>query len=216
MALREFWDNVWRGAQEFASHVSIDTPRIEARGFEVEAIEAALRGSATWLTRNVVKGFDEEDFSFLPEARRGELAVWVATVREAASTINPLTPARPEVAAEALPWFAKIARVLEFDRYQDPEAYRLGKRIEQEIASYRPPELIDLRFRSGLDHTGDPALYVDAYLGGSASGSEEAFLAAAPRLREMLFTVARELDPDRWPYLAFRDVAEEAELVEAS
>ena len=53
---------------------------------------------------------------------------------------------------------------LEFDRYADAEAYRLGKLIERELRPRWPVELAQLRFNTGLDHSGDPALWVWAYL----------------------------------------------------
>jgi hypothetical protein len=54
--------------------------------------------------------------------------------------------------------------MLEFDRYGDAEAYRPGKQIERALHISRPPELAELRFNSGIDHSGDPALWIWAFL----------------------------------------------------
>ena len=45
---------------------------------------------------------------------------------------------------------------MEFDRYGDAEAYRIGKQIERALEGRRPPELAELRFNTGTDNTGDP------------------------------------------------------------
>ncbi len=204
MALQDFWISVRTGVRLSSARAIVDSPHLDA-----DAIERTLRGATFWLTRGAVAGFDEADFPFLPEPERAHLADLVAKFRAVASTVNPTAPAPREAVERALPLFAEIVRSLEFDRFEDPEAYRLGKTIEREIESYRPPELVELRFRAGRDHTGDPGLWIYGFLGGSASGSEEAFLGATPRLRELLDSVARQVAPDRFPYISFRDLAEE-------
>jgi hypothetical protein len=106
--------------------------------------------------------------------------------------------------------------MLEFGRYGDAEALRLGKLIEREIEPYRPPELAELRFQSGPDHSGDPAIWIWVFLSAEVSEDDERFLKTAQQVREWLDPVAREVCGDRWPYLSFRSIAEESEPVEAS
>ena len=72
---------------------------------------------------------------------------------------------------------------MEFDRFADPEAYRLGKQIDRELRPYWPPELAELRFKSGLDHTGDPGLWIWVFLTEEISREDKTFLEAATRLR---------------------------------
>jgi hypothetical protein len=206
MALREFWISVRTAARLFAPQGVVDSPRLDAG-----AIERKLRGATLWLTRGAVAGFDKDDFSFLPEADRERLTRLVAEFREVASKVSPTAPAPPDAVERALPLFRDIVELLEFDRYGDAEAFRVGKLIEQEIESYRPSELAELRFNTGFDHSGDPGLWIWAFLGDDVSGSDEAFLESAERLRELLDPVARRVAPDRWPYLSFRSLAEQAE-----
>ena len=210
MALQDFWLSVRTAARLFSPRAIVDSTRLDDG-----TIERTLRGATLWLTRGAVAGFDAADFPFLPAPERAHLADHVAEFREVAAAVNPTAPAPREAVERALPLFAKIVKSLEFDRFEDPEAYRLGKTIEREIAPYRPPELAELRFRTGWDHTGDPGLWIYAFLGGSASGSDEAFLGATPRLRKWLAEVARQVAPDRFPYISFRDLAEEEDEVEA-
>ena len=211
MALREFWISVRVAARLPAPQAVVDSPRLDA-----EEIERVLRRSTLWLTPGAVAGFDENDFSFLPVAERTRLAKLVTEFRQVASAVSPTAPVPNDALERGLPLFRDIVLSLGFDRYEDPEALRLGKLIEQAIESDRPPELADLRFRTGLDHSGDPALWIWAFLTEEVSKNDKDFLKAAHRLRANLDPIARRVAPDRWPYLSFRPIAEPAEAVEAS
>jgi hypothetical protein len=104
----------------------------------------------------------------------------------------------------------------EFNRYEDPEAYRLGKQIEREIKPQWPPELAEIQFKTALDHTGDPGIWIRAWLTEEASATDDQFLENAKELRHWLDPIARDVAPDRWPYLSFWSIADEAELADAS
>lgn len=139
----------------------------------------------------------------------------MAEFRQIASAVKPIAPPSSDRLEQAIPLFRDIIAMLEFDRYGDADAYRLGKQIEREIESYRPAELAELRFRTGPDHSGDPGLWIWSYLTGAAEESDERFLEYARKLDDMLDPIAREIAPDRWPYLSFRSLAEQAEPLEA-
>jgi len=79
---------------------------------------------------------------------------------------------------------------------------------------YRPRELAELRFGTGLDHTGDPAIWIWAFLQDD-TWDDEQFLASARQMDELLDPAARRVAPDRWPYLSFRSLAEDAEIAAA-
>jgi hypothetical protein len=147
MALLDFWNNVRTAARMIAPRAIVDAPRLDAGD-----IERALRGATFWLTRGAVAGYEESDFSFLPEAERARLTQLVTEFREVASTVKPAAPAPESAVEKALPLFLDIVNTLEFDRYGDAEAFRLGKLIEQALEPHRPPELAELRFNTGLDH----------------------------------------------------------------
>ncbi len=144
-----------------------------------------------------------------------QLAKLAADFHQVTSRLNPMAPTSAGTVEQALPLFRDIVRRLEFDRYENAEAFRLGKLLERKIAPWRPPELAELRFRTGLDHTGDPGLWFWAYLSDEVSETDEDFLEAARRLRGPLEDVAREVAPDRFPFLSFRSLKEQSEPVEA-
>jgi hypothetical protein len=210
MALHDFWNNVRIGAKLFAPEFIADAPRLDA-----DAIERMLGKTAHWLNARSVAGFDEVEFSCLTDTDRSRLANLVADFRAAASTVSPTVPTSDDTLAKALPLFRDIVGMLEFDRYGDAESFRLGKLIERELEPSRPPELAELRFRTGLDHTGDPALWIWAFLSDDVSERDEDFLGAAQRLRDLLDPVARQVARDRFPYISFRSLAEQSEPVEA-
>jgi hypothetical protein len=211
MALRDFWMSVRMGASSIAPQVTVDAPKLDS-----SFIERALQGATLWLTPRAVAGFNEADFDFLPDPEQARLAQLVTAFRKIASQINPTAPPTDDQVAQALPLFRDIVGMLEFDRFGDAEAYRLGKQIEQAIEPYRPKELAELRFNTGTDHSGDPAIWIWAFLTDAAAESDERFLENAQQLRGMLDPVARTVAPDRWPYLSFRSLAEQAETVETS
>ena len=211
MALGDFWTNVRTGANFIAPQVTVDAPKLDA-----DAIEHTLQRTTLWLTPRAVAGFNDVDFDFLPDAERARLSQLVRGFRQIASDVKPTAPATSDQVAKAMPLFRDVVGLLEFDRYGDAEAYRLGKQIEQSIEPYRPKELAELRFNTGPDHSGDPAIWIWAFLSDAAAESDERFLENVDQLREMLDPVARAIAPDRWPYFSFRSIAEQAETVEAS
>lgn len=211
MALSDFWISVRTAAKLFAPQVIVDAPQLDAG-----EIERILRGTTLWLTPGAVAGFDEKDFSFLPEAEQTRLAKLVTEFRQEASNVSPTTPVPDDALERALPLFRDIALSLGFDRYEDAEAFRLGKLIEQKLQPHWPKEIAELRFNTGLDHSGDPALWIWALLTEEVSKNDEDFLKAAHRLRAILDSIARRVAPDRWPYLSFRPITEPAEAVEVS
>ena len=210
MALLDFWISV-RTASRLMMPLGVvaDTPRFDPASFE-----AQLRKARHWLSLSAVAGFDAAEFDFLPEVDRTKLAKLVADFRQVASTVGPKAPVTEKAVEQAAPLFRDIVQILGFDRYEDAEAYRLGKQIEGEIEGDRPAELEELRFKTGLDQTGDPAVWVLAILKDVASESDDQFLENAHQLRPLLKAAARKVAPDRWPYLSFRSLAEQLELAE--
>ena len=210
MALRDFWISVRRGARLVTPQAIVDAPRLDPT-----LIERTLQSTTLWLTPRAVAGFDEVDFGFLPDEERGHLGKLVADFRAIASTVDPTAPAPHDAVEKALPLFGEIVRSLEFDRYGDAEAFELGKLIERTIEPIRPVELAELRFNTGLDHSGDPGIWIWAFLTDEAAASDAQFLETARKLHDLLDPVARTVAPHRWPYISFRALADQANPVEA-
>lgn len=212
MPFHEFWVSVRSTMKVLAApRLVADVPRLDE-----EAIETQLRKGDWWLTTAAVAGFAESDLEFLPKEEQTRLADFVRQFTEVARTVNPKAPAPKDAVDRGLPLFKGIIQVLEFDRFAGPEAFRLGKLIEREIREERPDELAELRFNTGIDHSGDSALWIWAFLSAEASDDDETFLKTAQALSALLDPVARRVAPERWPYLSFRPVAEFTEPVEAS
>jgi hypothetical protein len=213
MPFREFWVSVRSTIKVMAApQLVADAPRLDDA-----AIERQLRQPGDmWLTPAAVAGFEKSDLAFLPEEERTRLADLVQRFIEVAETVNPRGPAPIEAVDRGLLLFKAIIQELEFDRFADPEAFRLGKQIEREIQKERPTELAELRFNTGTDHSRDPGLWIWVFLTTEASNGDEEFLRTAQMLSERLEPVARRIAPERWPYLSFRSIAELAEPVEAS
>jgi hypothetical protein len=212
MAFQDFWTSVRRAAGPITGQTRVeDSPRLDPN-----EIERTLRGRTTlWLTPRAVAGFDVKDVDFLPQAKRKRLAKLVKDFRTLTSRVNPNEPASGDVVERALALFRDIILLLEFDRYEDPEAYHLGKRIERAIKAQWPAELAELRFSSGLDSIGEPGIWIWVFLTEEASMTDDQFLENAKKLRHWLDAIAREVAPDRFPYISSRSIAEEVDLADA-
>lgn len=211
MSLEQFWTNVRIGAGLIAPQVIADSPTLDET-----AIERSLRRATLWLTPRAVEGFQETDFPFLSDKERERLTKAVEGFNKAAATVSPTAPASATELESALPHFREILRILEFNRYGDAEAFRLGKLIEKELQPHQLEDIAELRFNTGLDHSGDPALWIWVFLTEETSSKDADFLKSASRLREIVQSIAQRASPDRWPYLFFRPIREPAEVAEAS
>jgi hypothetical protein len=211
MSLEQFWTNVRIGARLIAPEVIADAPALDEA-----AIEIALRKETHWLTPEAVEGYQESDFPFLSNEERERLAKAVEGFEKATATMSPTTPSSAHELESALPHFREILRILEFNRYGDAEAFRLGKQIEKKLQPLQLGDIAELRFNTGLDHSGDPALWIWVFLTDEISSKDEDFLKSASRLREIVHPIARRASPDRWPYLSFLPIREPAEVAEAS
>jgi len=211
MVFQHFWINVGTAARFTPQQRIVDAPRLDP-----SESERILQQDTHWFTPRSVAGFEEADFDFLPDAERTRPAKLVNEFQAISSTVSPKTPPSAETVAKALPLFRDMVQLLGFDRYGDVEAYRLGKQIEPAIEPDRPAELAELRFNTGLDHSGDPALWIWAFLTDEAAATDERFLRTAQDLSDFLDPVARTVAPDRWPYISFRALADQAEPVEAT
>lgn len=195
--LQDFWTNI-QYAHRFMPPLAISKPSRLTH----EEVKKEFR-----LTAHTAEGFQKEAFSSLlsnDEVERLDQAV--KGVREVAAELTPGTLATPEQTARALPHFQAIVDILAPDRFANPEAFKTGKQIEAKLKARRPAKLDHLRFMTGLDSTGDPALWIWAYTKEKDSGEydQEAFFAAVDEIAPALQSAAEEVAPDRWPYISYR------------
>ena len=210
MPLRQFWADVRRASNYAPPRPATESPRLAP-----EAVEALLRRSTGWLTPKTVAKFAEADFAFLPDPERARLAGLVTEFRRVAATVPPTAPPTEAQVAEGLPPLRDIILMLEFDRFGDAEAYRVGKQVELEIAPERPGGLAELRFETGSDSTGDPAIWILAVLRDGIYGTP-AFAPTTRSIRDLLDEASRGVEPDRWPYIRFWTLSEQREILEGA
>lgn len=202
MSLDKFWWNIRTNTRGITSGPVSDTLRIEPG-----EIEQALRNDTGWLSLMSLRGFDPDDFDFLPAITREELADAVERVRTIATRIAPGGSATEAQVEEALPAFARIVEILQFDVYADPQALRIGKLVEERITGFVPEFVADLRFETGEDVRGAQAIWIWVILKDEAATRE--LLGLNTKVARQLLTAAiRELDMDYWPYVSFRSVSE--------
>lgn len=205
MALEEFWNSVRAGRSlMFARTTKVPA----ASSAPTQRVRTTL-----WMSRNSVAGFAPDDFSFLSDRDRERLTRSVSGFLDAISNLTPSVPASQRQVARAEPPFLEIVKLLEFTRYEDVDAFRIGKSIEAEVQGSRPAWLSALKFKTGLDSTGDPALWIWAYLADDAIEGPDANRNEA-EVRDLLDAAARSAAPDRWPYIRFRSASEMQEEIE--
>ena len=204
MAFDGFWGNFksalrWRRTVRFE-----DAPRIDADG-----LREVIAASDAWLSPRTVRGFDTEDFGFLPADEAAGLAAAVADFQRSAAKFvgDAVTSEQRHDAEDAL---FRIASILELDRFEDAEAFRLGKSIEAERDF--PHELdADCRYRTNYAASGGRALRIMVYL---PDFPDEEFLAVAHAARRRISALVFDLDTDCFPFISFRVKSELAELQE--
>jgi hypothetical protein len=202
MSLDAFWQNVRSGARLLTPGVTADAPRIDSAD-----IERILKSSAIWLTRRSLEGFDPRDFDFLVPAEREALAESVARFREVAQHVPSDKPASEAQLQQALPAFQRVVEILRPDKYADPEALVLGKRIEQHLAGQIPDSVWELRFETGEDSSGGPALWIWVVLKDEVA-EKEVFLRTADAIHRILVDATTDLGIEQWPYIRFRTNSE--------
>lgn len=199
MSLREFWSNVRSAAAMITPTVTADSPRINH-----DQIERILRRAAIWLTPRAVEGFEERDFDFLNMDERVQLSEAVRLFRDVAVQVDPKQPARPEQMQAALPYFQRIVEILGSNKYSDSDAFMLGKSIERHIAGRVPNTVLELRFETGDDSSGDAGLWVWVVLDDRVADDDEELLANTSAIEQLITDAVRQLGIRRWPYVRFR------------
>ncbi len=217
MAIQRFWD-------DFVSKAGlINPPGVNSE----EQVYRRQRYADEWLEPKTVAGFDPADFGFLVPTELGQLTAAVRAFLKVSGGWHRDTPEfeqlddgsadpRPtsKQADDGAAYYREALSVLRPDRYSDPEALRIGKLVEREVASRLPEWVAELRFETGPDSTGDPAMWVWVILRDDAGVGQPARQDVTP-VRSLMFQAAREVAPDRWTYVRFRTVSEQAGVIAA-
>ena len=184
------------------------TVRADSPSQNTAAIESALKRADLWLSRGYVSGFNDDDFAFLSANDRKKLADHVKTFKEVAAKVSPTGPATQQQYQKGRAAFEGILEILRFDKYSDPEALSIGKRLEQQLAGRIPAWVRNIRFETGVDANSDAALWIWVTLEDSAVKKEQ-FSTNVKFVRRLLESALRELSIDRWPYIRFSTVSEQ-------
>jgi hypothetical protein len=204
MSLNDFWTNVRLGARLYApSRVISDSPRIDEAQMEL-----VLSNADHWLTKSAVEGYDPNDFAFFPEQKRAELTRIVDQFRKVVGEVNPRGPVTEEQIHRARPLFRSIVEMLEFDRFADVDAFRVGNIVEAE-PMFPASDISDTRYRTKLDSNDYPALKVMIYL---TDTKERPIIDRAMRVREEVQELLFKHGQPYYPYVSIRLMSELAEL----
>ncbi len=181
----------------------VDLPRLDA-----ERIEKILADPTTWLTPEAVEEYDPDDFEFLASPEKGQLDEAVRRLVEVASQVPDNTPATPDQIHQARPAFRQILEILHPDRYNDPDAFVAGKKIEAIVRPKLPDWVRELVFETDFDSSGSPAIWIWAEVEDEVA-DEEGFHAKFHPIRETLRKAASRACPERWPFVRLRSVSEQ-------
>ena len=204
MALKDFWIRIRNGLRFSRQHRVIS----DAQRYEKDELAQAMAGSDMWCSARSVADYREEDFAFLPSAERIALTEHVQAFRAIASEFDPAKPAGPAQRDAAFPHFKAIVEQLEFDRFADAEAYRVGKIAEADPRF--PRDLVeDARYRTTMDSNGEPAIKIMGYI---KDAEKKHFLAYARQVRKAIEDIVFELGQPYWPHVSTRLVSDLAEL----
>jgi hypothetical protein len=200
MAIEVFWDNVRHAARVVVPRgLMTDVAEVPPPA----VLEGGLRATTPiWRRGASVVGYAEADFDFLPPQDREKLTEAVQGFKGALATDAPADPDKPDEAAKT---FATILGILNFYRYADSLAFRLGKQVETLAQQRGLPEVVrELRF-STSDPSGDlPVLNVTAVLKEEDLKTEAKFLEMARLVRAKLEPVTEEVAPDWFAHIMCR------------
>jgi len=202
MALREFWTNVRRAIDWMSPATAVDSRELDA-----SEIEAMIR-DAVWLTPKAVEGFEPKEFTFLAEEEQDRLKGCVGAFLEIARQIDQTGPATEAQRRAGLEQLQCVMDIVSPYRYRDLEAFRLGKRIEQELGESMPEWVRGLQFETGNDADGDPALWIWIELEDDAVAEEDVFARRTRQIRSTIADCVHRLELQHWPYIRFRKVSE--------
>ncbi|MGC9260542.1 MAG: hypothetical protein ACP5I8_10785 [Phycisphaerae bacterium] len=122
--------------------------------------------------------------------------------------IRPDVPPTERQYEEGRKLLLKIAAIIDFDHYSDPDAFVAGKRIRRLVGNRMPAWVRDLRFDTGQDVSGDPALRIWVIADDKAL--------PPGKLREQTSIMRHILQDcvgsDYWPYIRFQNTTEQASL----
>jgi hypothetical protein len=203
MALKRFWTSICSAARFLVPSVIADAPK-----FDGSDIEAGLRHTRDWLTPASVEGFDEHDLGFLPDDICRRLAQCVNEFRAIAQRVASDEQATDEQLEAALPSLMGVLEVMRPDRYADLDALIIGKRVERELADRLPDWVREIRFETGNDSNGDPAVWVDV---DDEAATADVLSRNTRQVRGLLGECVRHLEVPHWPYVRFRTSSERAE-----
>ena len=115
--------------------------------------------------------------------------------------------ATDEQVRKAIPKFKNILEIIRPDRYGDWDAFTLGKRIEREVSGRLPQEVRELIFETGVDVSGDLALWIWVEMADEAVDEKELFRRFESARKELSAAAVR-VCPDRWPFIHLRLTSE--------
>ncbi len=203
MALKDFWVAVRRRALLIAPSVPANKPNA------ARTHRSRTRGHV-WLTPACVAGFNPADFAFLPAEELHSLQSHVNAFLAVANTVPISGRVTAKQAKEGFRHFWEIVDIMAFEKYEDPDAFEIGKRLEQAIAGKLPRWVRAMRFRTGIDSIGDPAIWIFVELEDRA---------AQRHIRErnvggvetLLTDALQVLNVPLWPFMRFRSTSGEKE-----
>jgi len=208
MALEDFWRMIRLAIRTLNRGVVDDAPRFEQN----ELSSHLSRAQAFWYSPKIVKDYQPSDFGFLAPEERLRLDDAATQFKHIVNTKTDYTETTEEGRQDAQDALLTIINLFEFDRFNDPVAFEIGKRIEQQIVSKLPIGVDHVRYRAGLDHSGEPALWVTVYLDVSPDSDEQTTWEIADECRPIVEEAAGEVSPDRFPYVTFRSIHEVVEV----
>jgi hypothetical protein len=178
-----------------------------------EQLAEAARYYKLWLTPHTVEGFEARGFYDLSEAEKGDLEHLVDEFRRLAERIPPDRPPTEDEVRGARRLFVAIRRYA--GRYiDDPKVAEVVQALDEERRQkWFPDFVVDYDAQFGLDHTGDPAIWV-WFIVTDEAAEDDRIVDSLPLLRTKIYEIlAAKGVGDRLAYINFRTLTEQEELL---
>jgi len=175
-----------------------------------KSMEEALKRADLWLNPELVEGYNVSDFEFLSEEERQDLTRAVERFLSAARQVSPDGSTSDRCVQQGLEALRSIFKIIGPNKFLDAEALKIGKRIEGVLSGRLPGYVRGLRFETGEDASGEPALWIWVELDDEAVEASD-FSEKTKLVRDTIVRAVAEQAVGRWPYVRFESASERAE-----
>jgi hypothetical protein len=211
MALQRFWSVIQNARSLFFGRVneSVDSGR---RADTSSLMDAVRQTADVWFTPDLVKDYDEADFTFLSDDERTKLRQAVDEFRRLAAQSQSGPPSTAQI-ERGYDLFVMINNLIAPHLGEELDLRRIADATRSvPWANY----ILGADYRIGTDSTGDPAVWIRLIVKDDVEIESPTVQAELARVRGAYREAIQKAGIERWPYITVRTRSEVKDLIGGS